>query len=664
MVRKILVALAALLAFSLQLHAVKAWPYPVCVTQPDGTPMTILIHGDENRSWKTTPSGRPVYQDAQGWWRETDSLPPALPELRKQLNPEGGSLAFFLATKASVNIRTIVIPVQFQDRKFTIPSPRNAIYNLFNQQYYSDNGATGSVLDWFRDNLGLSTSFSFEVCDVVTLPNTLSWYGANAEGVTDRNIKQMVVHACEIADAAGVDFTRYDFDGDGVVDNVFLFFAGHNEAEGGGDNTLWPQTWNISELGLSLDGMRISNFSLYSEYAGPSGYQFAGIGTICHEYCHFLGLPDLYDVNDDKEGTSPGLQGSLSVMDRGNYNNQGRTPPYLTIFERQMIGLAKTWSLRVEQDLLVEPVQTSPTAWLVPTDLPGEDFWLEFRDGTKWDTYIGGTGLVVYHIDKSSNPAGSMNARMRWTTNAVNGCAAHPCATFVSTTGTEATSAGDAFFPGPLSVKAVHSAYNFPLRSWSGKGVGFGLTDITRTADGIRCRLSNDDSWDLPVVTGYSIVPGQTSAQLSWQCDKISSGQWNLRWGAVNGVTSQTVVPDRNNWTFDNLTPGEAYYCELFYTRWGVTGRVYRMEFRALDRLSDYPLIGGMDRSWRVGDTLRLFLLNLLDEKATVAWSIDSEAVSDDAYVFARAGSYKITAVITYSDGTRETLTKILEVNP
>ena len=88
------------------------------------------------------------------------------------------------------------------------------------------------------------------------------------------------------------------------------------------------------------------------------------------------------------------------------------------------------------------------------------------------------------------------------------------------------------------------------------------------------------------------------------------------------------------------------------------------MEFRALDRLSDYPLIGGMDRSWKVGDTLRLFLLNLLDEKATVAWSVDSEAVSDDAYVFARAGSYKITAVITYSDGTRETLTKILEVNP
>ena len=159
--RKIFAVLLALLVFSLQLHAVKAWPWPVKVTQPDGRELTILIHGDENRSWKTTVDGRPVFQDAQGWWHETDSLPPAMPLLKKQLNPEGGSLAFFLATKASINVRTIVIPVQFQDRKFTIPTPRSTIYNLFNQQYYSENGATGSVLDWFRDNLGSSRSFNF-----------------------------------------------------------------------------------------------------------------------------------------------------------------------------------------------------------------------------------------------------------------------------------------------------------------------------------------------------------------------------------------------------------------------------------------------------------------------------------------------------------------------
>ena len=140
----------ALLGFSLQLFAVKAYPYPVTVTQPDGSSLTIRLHGDENRSWATTLSGTPVCKGADGFWRVTDSLPQPRVPVAKGLKPEGGSISLFFSTKATVNLRTIVIPVQFRDRKFTVPTPRAAIYNLFNQQYYSDNGATGSVLDWFR----------------------------------------------------------------------------------------------------------------------------------------------------------------------------------------------------------------------------------------------------------------------------------------------------------------------------------------------------------------------------------------------------------------------------------------------------------------------------------------------------------------------------------
>lgn len=661
--KRFVTSLVALLAFSQAIYAVKAYPYPVTVTQPDGSVLTIRIHGDENRSWATTLDGRPVSQDAGGYWRVTDSLPPARTLPSKALNPEGGSLSLFFATKAPVQMRTLVIPVQFRDRKFTIPLPRASIYNLFNQQYYSDNGATGSVLDWFQDNLGSQAAFSFEVCDLVTVPNDVAWYGANENGVTDRNLRQLVVHACEAADAAGVDFTRYDFDQDGIVDNVFLLFAGHNEAEGGGESTLWPQSWNIADLGFTVDGMKISNFSLYSEYAGPSGYRPAGIGTICHEYCHFLGLQDLYDVNGDKEGEGNGLFGPLSVMDQGNYNNEGRTPPYLTIFERQMIGLVKTQTLRQEQNLLVGPVQAASTALLLPTGVTGENFWLEYRDGSKWDAYAGGAGLVVYHVDKSLEQAGSMTAKMRWSVNAVNACAAHPCATFVSSTGNGATAVGDAFFPGRKNVKFIHSAYNFPLVDWSGKGIGLGLVDIVREAEGVSCRLVFDQSWDMPVVTDWSIEPAQTSALLEWQCDKTGTGQWNIRWGAINSVDYASVtVGGRTNYLFEGLQPGESYYCELFYTRWNVTGKVYRMEFRALNRLSDYPLIGGVDRTWKTGDRLRLFLLNQADDMVSVVWSVNSERCTDAHYMFEQAGSYKIAATITYSDGTKETLTKILEV--
>ena len=126
--KRLFTVLLALLAFSLQLFAVKAWPYPVTVTQPDGTTLVIRIHGDENRSWKTTLDGRPVFQDAQGYWRLTDSLPPRGSARLKALEPEGGAISMFLATKAPVNIRTIVIPVQFRDRKFTVPMPRASIF--------------------------------------------------------------------------------------------------------------------------------------------------------------------------------------------------------------------------------------------------------------------------------------------------------------------------------------------------------------------------------------------------------------------------------------------------------------------------------------------------------------------------------------------------------
>ncbi|MCR5710383.1 MAG: M6 family metalloprotease domain-containing protein [Bacteroidales bacterium] len=659
--KRICLTFLALLAFSPAILAVKAPRTPVTVCQPDGTTLTIRLYGDENRSWKTTLDGTPVFQDGSGWWRTTDSLPPALSAV-KMLNPEGGTLAMFLATKAQVRVRTLVIPVQFRDRRFTVPSPRTSIYNLFNQQNYSENGATGSVLDYFRDNLAGSSVLTFDVCDVVTLPNDEKYYGANVDGVTDKNIRQMVVHACEAAHAAGVDFSRYDFDGDGAVDNVFLMFAGHNEAEGGGDNAIWPQSWNIAEAGLVLDGLRVSNFSLYSEYSGASGYRFAGIGTICHEYCHFLGLNDLYDVNDAVEGDAGSPLGPLSIMDQGNYNNEGRTPPYLTIFERQQVGVVTQRNLTQPVQLTLGPVQESKYAWTLQA-ATGEDFWMEYRDASKWDAYIGGSGLVVYHVDRSNNPAGSMTAKMRWSAGAVNACAAHPCAIPVSSTGSAPETVSDVFFPGPRYVTDIHSTVNFPLKGWNGRGIGYGLSDITRSPEGITFRVVVDESWDLPEVTGYSIVPGQTSALLVWQVDKTGMGQWNIRWGLLGGVEVNTgVIGNQLRYVFEDLEPGGTYFCELFFTRWDVTGKSYRIEFSALNRLSDYPLIGGLDRVYRAGETLHLILLNVTEDGIRTDWSVDGQPCQEGEFTFPAAGSYRITAQIVYPDGSKETLTKILDV--
>ena len=165
------------------------------------------------------------------------------------------------------------------------------------------------------------------------------------------------------------------------------------------------------------------------------------------------------------------------------------------------------------------------------------------------------------------------------------------------------------------------------------------------------------------MLKGWSIVPGQTSALLEWQADKQATGQWNLRWGKSNGITSQTAtVESGTSFVFENLEPGQGYFCELWFTQWDKTGRVYRMEFRALNRLTDYPLIGGLDREWRTGERFRLFLLNPADDQTGVAWRIDNDPCTGDYYTFKRSGSIRIQATVTYSDGSKETLTKILEV--
>ena len=61
------------------------------------------------------------------------------------------------------------------------------------------------------------------------------------------------------------------------------------------------------------------------------------------------------------------------------------------------------------------------------------------------------------------------------------------------------------------------------------------------------------------MVTGWSIVPAQISALLEWQSDKSSSGQWELRWGILNGVSSQTVnTGSQTSYVFEDLVPGES----------------------------------------------------------------------------------------------------------
>ena len=66
--KKAILFVCALLLQAVALRAVPAYPYPVRVTQPDGSVITVQLHGDEFYHW-TTSDGYVVERDEKGFYR-------------------------------------------------------------------------------------------------------------------------------------------------------------------------------------------------------------------------------------------------------------------------------------------------------------------------------------------------------------------------------------------------------------------------------------------------------------------------------------------------------------------------------------------------------------------------------------------------------------------
>ncbi|MEG2755758.1 MAG: M6 family metalloprotease domain-containing protein, partial [Mucinivorans sp.] len=385
-----------------------------------------------------------------------------------------------LATKG------LVILVNFSDVPFSVSAPNNAFTNMLNQKGYSRNGATGSAKDYFK-----ATSFGkynpdFTVVGPVNIPGTMKFYGENNTSKQDINAAQMVVDACNEADKAGVNFADYDSNNDGQVDNVFIYYAGYNEAEYGGENTIWPHKSNIISRNLQLDGKYIGPYACSSEYKGAgTGKVMAGIGTFCHEFGHVLGLMDMYDT---EYNGNRGLD-KLSIMSMGGYNNGGNTPPLWNALERQTTGWGE-YAVFNDQSSKVSlaPINISNQGYMIPTSTRGEYFVIEVRDCTvpgTWDYWIDvnhqAKGLVIYQVDQSFNMVGGMFASQRWSSNRINTVLGHECMRMLLPE-TYYFKPIDAFWP-TSSVKSFIRDGREPARDWNRKPLPYELTDITLDKD-------------------------------------------------------------------------------------------------------------------------------------------------------------------------------------
>ena len=399
--KKLLSCLCAIV-FSVSLWAVTATPDPFAVTQPDGTTIMVRLIGDEYHAYYTTEDGTPLRRLDNGFFVEDNTVVEEFAGIAAQrraasIRPRENATTFPL--KGSP--KSLVLLVGFKDLPFE--QSLASFDSLLNYSGYNYNGSTGSCRDYFIAASDSLFQPQFDVYGPYTVDGNMADYGAESGSSHDKDPYSMIVDACVSAADDGVDFNQYDTDNDGVLDNVFVYYAGYNQAEGGPANSIWPHKASVAWKNAKAGGKNLATYACTSEYSGRSGTRRASIGTFCHEFGHVLGLPDLYDTDYKYYTVS-----NWDIMCSGNYNNNGRTPPTYSAYERFFLGWLTPEQLIERGQYSLEPLQASNQAYIIadkPHNLnggnpnPNEFFMLEYRTKTGWDAYLPGSGMLVWHID-------------------------------------------------------------------------------------------------------------------------------------------------------------------------------------------------------------------------------------------------------------------------
>lgn len=509
------------------LYAIKAYPFPVTVLQPDGSQLTVRLNGDEHHHFESTEDGYVLKRNAGGYLTyATVSSTGELVEssiIAKNSNKRTASEIQFLKmidqpaiqqtiktsvqkSKMSINASTqprkayplngspkaLVILANFSDKAFSVVNPLSSFQALLTQVGYSANGGTGSAKDYFMASSYGKFAPDFVAVGPVTLPQTLSYYGTNDAAGNDNHADQMIADACAAADAAGLDFTQYDTDGDGSVDNVFVYYAGYNEAEGAATNTIWPHRWSLADAGYTgnkvFDGKKVNDYSCTSELKGTSGANMCGIGTFCHEFGHVIGLPDFYHTSNSKVSTLDFWE----IMDSGAYNNSGCTPPTYSAYERFFLGYFTPEQVSTASDLTLLPIYQGATPPVNTTNqsflfsatnhnlvgnspTPKEFFMVEYRKKTGWDAYLPGEGMLIWHVDYDQT-AWDNNTPNNYTGSTQTPSSHMRC--YLQPLSGSTTTPGTAFTTG-----------SYTPTTWSGTNINRAITSIAKTSNNVTFKL-------------------------------------------------------------------------------------------------------------------------------------------------------------------------------